>query len=59
MNERLLADLEAALHITKKNGDPVFPDQTDMEVCVPGTFAGDKFIVIKRRERGSPPEKKG
>ena len=51
MNTKLLCDLEAALNIVKKNGDLVFPDQKDMEVCVAGTFANDKFIVIKRRER--------
>ena len=51
MNDRLLADIVAALDTRKKNGDPVFDDPSDLEVCVAGTFAADKFVVIKRRER--------
>ena len=51
MNDRLLADIVSALHTTKKNGEPVFERWEDLEVCVAGTFAADKFIVIKRRER--------
>ena len=42
--------IEGALAITKKNGDPVFPESTEFEVKVAGTFAADKFIVIKRKE---------
>ena len=42
----LLEKLQAALDTRKKNGDPIF-DQDKVEVSVAGTFAGDKFIVIK------------
>ena len=42
----LLEQVQQALNTRKKNGDPVF-DQDNLEVCVAGTFAGDKFIVIK------------
>ena len=42
----LLERVQQALNTRKKNGDPVF-DQDNLEVCVAGTFAGDKFIVIK------------
>ena len=54
MNDHLLAKIVAALHTSKKNGEPVFDDWSDLEVCVAGTFAADKFIVIKRRERVHP-----
>lgn len=42
----LLEQVQKALDTRKKNGDPVF-DQDNLEVSVAGTFAGDKFIVIK------------
>ena len=42
----LLEQVQQALNTRKKNGDPVF-DQDNLEVCIAGTFAGDKFIVIK------------
>ena len=42
----LLEQVQQALNTRKKNGDLVF-DQDNLEVCVAGTFAGDKFIVIK------------
>ena len=45
----LLEALQVALDTRKKNGDPIF-DQDNLEVCVAGTFAADKFIVIKRKE---------
>ena len=51
MKRALQEAINAALDTRKKNGELVFTDQDDLEVCVPGTFAGDKFIVIKRRER--------
>ena len=52
----LLERVQQALNTRKKNGDPVF-DQDNLEVCVAGTFAGDKFIVIKTptpREESTP-----
>ena len=45
----LLEKVQQALNTRKKNGEPVF-DQDNLEVCVAGTFAGDKFIVIKTPE---------
>ena len=57
----LLEQVQQALNTRKKNGDPVF-DQDNLEVCVAGTFAGDKFIVIKtptpRMESTPDPELK-
>ena len=50
LTPELAKALEAALAITKKNGEPVFPEGTEFEVKVAGTFAADKFIVIKRVE---------
>ena len=52
----LLEEVQRALNTRKKNGDPVF-DQDNLEVGVAGTFAGDKFIVI--RQKGETPPKFG
>ena len=48
----LLEEVQRALNTRKKNGDLVF-DQDNLEVNVAGTFAGDKFIVI--RQKGETP----
>ena len=52
----LLEEVQRALNTRKKNGDLVF-DQDNLEVGVAGTFAGDKFIVI--RQKGEAPPKLG
>ena len=45
----LLEEVQRALNTRKKNGDLVF-DQDNLEVSVAGTFAKDKFIVIRQKE---------
>ena len=45
----LLEQVQAALNTRKKNGELVF-DQDNLEVNVAGTFAGDKFIVIRQKQ---------
>ena len=52
----LLEQVQQALNTRKKNGDLIF-DQDNLEVGVAGTFAGDKFIVI--RQKGEAPPKFG
>jgi hypothetical protein len=54
MNERFLADLQAALETKTKKGALVFDNYDDLEVSVAGTFAADKFIVIKRKSEFTP-----
>ena len=51
----LLEKVQQALNTRKKNGDLIF-DQDNLEVSVAGTFAADKFIVI--RQKGEPAPKK-
>ena len=38
---------------TKMNGDPNWLDGDDIDVCLGGTFAGDKFISIINRTRSN------
>ena len=42
----------AMLH-TKKNGDMNWKDGDEIDVCLAGTFAGDKFITIINRTRSN------
>ena len=42
---------------TKKNGDTNWVDGDDIDVCLAGTFAGDKFITIINRTRSSTTKK--
>ena len=39
------------LDMRKKNGEEISEDGTDLEFKIAGTFAADKFIVIKRKEK--------
>ena len=43
---------EAMLH-TKMNGDMNWQDGDEIDVCLGGTFAGDKFISIINRTRSN------
>ena len=43
---------EAMLH-TKKDGSINWEDGDDIDVCLAGTFAADRFIVIINRTKSS------
>ena len=47
---------EAMLH-TKMNGDVNWQDDDELEVCLGGTFAADKFITIINRRTNPRPTK--
>ena len=51
ITQKIIDDLEKALDMRKKNGDPVWQDGDDIEVCIAGTFAGDKFITLLNRTK--------
>ena len=38
---------------TKKNGETNWKDGDEIDVCLGGTFAGDKFISIINRTRSN------
>lgn len=46
----IIKELECVLDMRKKNGEPIWEDGTEIEFGIAGTFAADKFIVIKRKE---------
>ena len=44
-------DLEKALDMRKKNGDPVWDDGDEISVNIGGTFAADKFISLTNKTK--------
>ena len=46
ITQQIIDDLENALDMRKKNGDPVWDDGDEISVNIGGTFAGDKFISL-------------
>lgn len=57
ITEDIIARLEKALDMRKKDGEPIWEDGTEIEINIAGTFAGDKFIVVnnKRPKEESTP----
>ena len=51
LTKELIAEIECALDMRKKNGDVVWEDSDDIEVQIAGVYAGDKFIVLKNRTK--------
>jgi hypothetical protein len=51
LTKELIAEIECALDMRKKNGDVIWEDDDDIEVQIAGVFANDKFIVIKNRTK--------
>jgi hypothetical protein len=51
ITQKIIDDLEKALDMRKKNGDPVWEDGDDIAVCIAGTWAADKFITLNNRTK--------
>ena len=51
ITQQIIDDLEKALDMRKKNGDPVWDDGDDISVNVGGTFAADKFISLTNKTK--------
>jgi len=51
ITQKIIDDLEKALDMRKKNGDPVWEDGDDIQVCIAGTWAADKFITLLNRTK--------
>ena len=46
----IITELECLLDMRKKSGEEIWEDGTELEFKIAGTFAADKFIVIKKKE---------
>ena len=51
ITQKIIDDLEKALDMRKKNGDEVWEDGDEIQVCIAGTFASDKFITLLNRTK--------
>ena len=50
LTQEIIDQIQEAMNHTKMNGDPNWLDGDELEVCLGGTFAADKFIsIINRR----------
>ena len=51
LTQKIIEELQVALMHTKMNGEVNWKDGDEVEVCLAGTFAADKFIVIHNRTK--------
>ena len=57
LTQKVIDEIQVAMQHTKMNGDVNWVDGDDIDVCLAGTFAGDKFISIINRTRSSTTKK--
>ena len=53
LKQEVIEKIQLAMLRTKKNGDMNWLDGDEIDVCLAGTFAGDKFITIINRTRSN------
>ena len=51
LTPEIIKKIEEAFEHTKLNGDVNWQDGDEIDVCLAGTFAADKFIVIKNASK--------
>ena len=51
ITQKIIDDLTEALAHTKKDGTENWQDGDEIDVCVCGTFAADKFISLINRSK--------
>ena len=51
LTQELIAQIQEAMLHTKKNGDINWKDTDEVVVQLAGTFAADRFIVIKNKTK--------
>ena len=53
LKQEVIDKIQSAMLHTKKNGETNWKDGDEIDVCLAGTFAGDKFITIINRTRSN------
>tara|TARA_B100001996_G_scaffold218578_1_gene168048 strand:- start:219 stop:398 length:180 start_codon:yes stop_codon:yes gene_type:complete len=53
LTQKIIEELQVALMHTKKDGSINWKDGDEVEICLAGTFAADKFITIINRTRSN------
>ncbi len=51
ITKKLLKDLEEALDMRGKDGNPIWEDGEEVEVCIAGVYKADKFITLLNRTK--------
>ena len=51
LTQEIIDQIQDAMNHTKKNGDINWEDGDEIEVNLAGTFAADRFIVIKNKTK--------
>ena len=51
ITQKIIDDLTVALAHTKKDGTENWKDCDEIDVCIGGTFANDKFISLINRSK--------
>ena len=51
LTKELIDQIQEAMNHTKKDGSINWQDGDDIEVQIAGTFAADRFIVLKNRTK--------
>ena len=51
LTQEMIDQIQEAMLHTKKNGDVNWQDGDEIDVCLAGTFAADRFIVINNRSK--------
>ena len=51
LTQKIIDDLQVAMQHTKKDGTVNWKDTDEIEVQLAGTFAADRFIVIKNKTK--------
>ena len=57
LTQEVIDQIQEAMNHTKMNGDVNWQDDDELEVCLGGTFAADKFITIITRRTNPRPTK--
>ena len=57
LTQKVIDEIQLAMTHTKMNGETNCKDGDEIEVCLGGTIAGDKFISIINRTRSNTTKK--
>ena len=57
LTQKMINEIQVAMTHTKKDGTVNWKDGDEIDVCLAGTFAGDKFITIINRTRSNTTKK--
>ncbi len=53
LTQEVIDKIQVAMQHTKMNGDTNWQEGDEIDVCLAGTFAADRFITIINRTRSS------